>query len=96
MRHEQFAEQASKALDEIAASLKEDDPRIGCGITSMRANELRVAALVVRDLSDAVSRREKHTSSAKQTAPQGASMIPVICSPKEGARGTGLEVKPCR
>jgi hypothetical protein len=96
MRHEQFAEQASKALDEIAASLKEDDPRIGCGITSMRANELRVAALVVRDLSDAVSRREKHASSAEQTAPQGASMIPVICSPKEGASGTGLGVKPCR
>jgi len=96
MRQEQFAEQVSNTLDETAASFKEDDPRIGCGITSMRANELRVAALVVRDLSDAVSRREKHASSAEQTTPRGAFTIPVICSPKGGARGTGLEIKPCR
>jgi hypothetical protein len=66
MRHEQFAEQASKTLDEIATSLKEDDPRIGRSITSMRANELRVAALVVRDLSETVSRWERHGSSAEQ------------------------------
>ncbi len=66
MRHDHFAEQASKTLEELAASLEEDDPRIGRGITSMRANELRVAAHVVRGLSEAVNRKEKLGASVRQ------------------------------
>jgi hypothetical protein len=36
--------------------------RAGRGITAMRANELRVAAHVVRDLSEAVTREERRAS----------------------------------
>jgi hypothetical protein len=63
MRHDEFAERAVRCLEEIAAPLEEEDRLAGRGITAMRANELRVAAHVVRDLSEAVSRKEKRGSS---------------------------------
>ncbi len=63
MRHDEFAEGAVRCLEKMAARLEEEDRRAGRGITAMRANELRVAAHVVRDLSEAVSREEERGSS---------------------------------
>lgn len=65
MRHDEFAEQAARCLEEIAAPLEEDQ-LMERSITAMRANELRVAAHVVRDLSGAVSRREERRSSVRR------------------------------
>ncbi len=65
MRHDEFAERAAERLEALAASLGEDKRRVGRGsITAMRANELRVAAHVVRDLSEAATRAERRRSSA--------------------------------
>ena len=66
MRHDEFAERAAERLEALAASLGEKDTRrVGRGsITAMRANELRVAAHVVRDLSEAATRAERRRSSA--------------------------------
>ncbi len=64
MRHDEFAGLAVRCLERIAAPLEEEDWRVGRGITAMRANELRVAAHVVRDLSEAVNREEERSSPA--------------------------------
>ena len=63
MRHDEFAQRAARCLEEMAAPLEEEDRCIGMGTTAARANELRVAARVVRDLSAAVSREEERGSS---------------------------------
>ncbi len=68
MRHDEFAERAARRLEEMAAPLEEEDRRAGRGMTAMRANELRVAAHVVRDLSEAVSRQEERGSSIRRLA----------------------------
>lgn len=57
MRHDEFAERVVRSLDKMAAPL--EDRR---GTSAVRANELRVAARVVRDLSEAVSREERGSS----------------------------------
>ena len=62
MRHDEFAERAARSLEKIAAPLEEEDRCVGRGVTAVRANELRVAARVVRDLSEAVSREERSSS----------------------------------
>ncbi len=62
MRHDEFAERVVRCLEKMAAPLEEEDRRVGRGITAVRANELRVAAHVVRDLSEAVSREEERGS----------------------------------
>ncbi len=64
MRHDEFAGLAVRYLERIAAPLDEEDRLEGRGITAVRANELRVAARVVRDLSEAVSREEERGSEA--------------------------------
>jgi hypothetical protein len=63
MRHDKFAKRAAQCLEEMAAPLEEEDRRVGRGITAVRANELRVAAHMVRDLSEVVSREEGRGSS---------------------------------
>ena len=65
MRHDEFAERAARCLEEMAAPLEEDG-RARRRITAMRANELRVAAHVMRDLSEAVSRKEERGSSVRR------------------------------
>ncbi len=59
MRHEDFAEQAARKLEDIAEAINEDEQPVGGSITAMRANELRVAARVVRDLSQVATHKEK-------------------------------------
>jgi hypothetical protein len=62
MRHDEFAERVTRCLEEMAAPLEEEER----GITAVRANELRVAAHVVRDLSAVVSREEERGSSVRR------------------------------
>ncbi len=62
MRHQDFAEQAARKLEDIAEEINEDELPVGGGITAMRANELRVAARVVRDLSQVATQKEKEKS----------------------------------
>ena len=57
MRHQDFAEQAARKLEDIAEGINEDELPVGGGITAMRANELRVAARVVRDLSQVATHK---------------------------------------
>ncbi len=62
MRHQQFAEQAARKLEYMAeASDQNRLPGVG-GITETRAAELRVAARVVRDLSEIATREERRSS----------------------------------
>jgi hypothetical protein len=62
MRHDEFAELAVRCLEKMAAPLEKEDGRAVRSATAVRANELRVAARVVRDLSEAVSREERGSS----------------------------------
>jgi len=61
MRHDEFAELAVRCLEKIAAPLEKEGAVRSA--TAARANELRVAARVVRDLSEAASREEERGSS---------------------------------
>lgn len=59
MRHERFAERTARHLEAMADELQEKGRRLEIdGRISARANEMRVAALVVRDVSAAVSQEE--------------------------------------
>lgn len=70
MRHREFAERAARRLEALAGSLEEE----GCGTAadgkeSVRAREMRTAALMVLDEADAVTRSEASrliVSTAKQ------------------------------
>jgi hypothetical protein len=62
MRHDEFAELAVRCLEKMAAPLEKEDARAVRGATAVRANELRVAARVVRDLSEVASREERRSS----------------------------------
>jgi hypothetical protein len=62
MRHEEFAERMAGRLKAVAAALDEEERRIGRNHVSARANEMRVAAHMVRDASDAVTRAEERRS----------------------------------
>ena len=64
MRHDEFAGLAVRYLERIATPLEEEDRRVEGDVTAARANELRVAAHVVRDLSEAVRREEQRCSPA--------------------------------
>ena len=59
MRHEEFAERVAERLESMAEAMDDEEARIGRGITTMRANELRVAARVVCDLSQVATRKEQ-------------------------------------
>ena len=58
MRHEDFARRAADLLDEMADAAREKELCGGYGITTMRSNDTRVAAHVVRVLSESVTREE--------------------------------------
>ncbi len=73
MRHDEFAELAVRCLEKMAAPLEKEDVRAVRGVTAVRANELRVAARVVRDLSETVSRKEERGSSVERLPVEVAS-----------------------
>jgi hypothetical protein len=62
MRHEESAERMAGRLGVVAAALDEEERRIGRNPVSARANEMRVAAHMLRDASEAVTRAEEHRS----------------------------------
>ena len=59
MRHDEFARRAAGRLESAAEAIDEEEGRIGYGSVSSRANEMRVAARMIRDMSEAVSRSEE-------------------------------------
>ena len=62
MRHEKFAERMAGRLEDVAVALDEEERRIGRNPVSARASEMRVAAHMLRDASEAVTRAEEHRS----------------------------------
>jgi hypothetical protein len=63
MKYEQFAERAGRRLEAVADRLEGDAGRLGingeASKTTARAQELRVAALLIRDEATAVGREER-------------------------------------
>lgn len=63
MRYEKFAERVGRRLEAAADRLEEDTRRLGIdgevSRTTARAQELRVAAVLVRDEAAAVGREER-------------------------------------
>lgn len=62
MQHEEFAERAAGRLEAVAAALDEEERRIGHNHVSTRANEMRVAAHMIRDAAESVTRAEERRS----------------------------------
>jgi hypothetical protein len=62
MKHEAFAERAGRRLEAVADRLEDDTRSLGmdgeASKTTARAQELRVAALLVREEAVAVAREE--------------------------------------
>ena len=69
MRHEEFAERAASRLEDVADRLESEGGRLGIGAevakTTARAQELRSAALLVREEAVAVGREERGTPKEK-------------------------------
>jgi hypothetical protein len=63
MKHEAFAERAGRRLEAVADRLEDDAGRLGidgeASKTTARAQELRVAARLVREEAVAVAREER-------------------------------------
>jgi hypothetical protein len=63
VRHEEFAERAGNRLEDVADRLEGEGRRPGidgeAAKTRARAQELRVAAFLVRDEAEAVAREER-------------------------------------
>ena len=63
MKHEQFAQRAGRRLEAVAERLEDDIRSLGingeASKTKARAQEMRVAALLVRDEAVAVGREER-------------------------------------
>jgi hypothetical protein len=56
MQHKEFAERAAEHLEVVADAIEDADRRIGRhAVSSVRANEMRVAARMVRDMAQAVT-----------------------------------------
>ena len=66
MKHEEFAERAGRRLETVADRLEGEGRRLGidstASKTTARAQELRVAALLVREEATAVNRAEEELS----------------------------------
>lgn len=69
MRHEKFAERVAERLESMAEATADEEARIGYCTTTMRANELRVAAHVVRDLSQIETKKEEEGGSLEKRLP---------------------------
>jgi hypothetical protein len=63
MNHEAFAERAGRRLEAVADRLEDEGKRLGmdggASEIAARAQEMRVAALLVRDEATAVAREER-------------------------------------
>ncbi len=56
MQHEKFAKRTAERLEAEAERLEEKSQWMKLDVTAARANELRVAAHMVRDMAKAVTR----------------------------------------
>ncbi len=63
MQHEKFAKRAAERLEAEADRLEEKSEWLGLDVTAARANELRVAAHMVRDMAKAVTPAENEPPS---------------------------------
>ncbi len=63
MQHEKFAKRAAERLEAEADRLEEKGQWMKLDITGARANELRVAAHIVREMAKALTRAENKPSS---------------------------------
>ena len=63
MQHEKFAKRVAERLEAEADRLEENSQWMKRGVTAARANELRVAAHMVRDMAKAVTRAENEPPS---------------------------------
>ena len=63
MQHEKFAKRVAKRLEAEADRLEEKSQWMKHDVTAARANELRVATHMVRDMAKAVTRAENDPSS---------------------------------
>jgi hypothetical protein len=72
LKHEEFAERVAGRLEEAADRLEGEGRRLGidgeASKITVRARELRVAALLVRDEGAAVGREEEREASEEQIA----------------------------
>ena len=72
MKHEAFAERAGRRLEAVAGHLEDDAGRLGidgeASKTTARAQELRVAALLVREEAAAVVREEERKPPTEKIA----------------------------
>lgn len=62
MQHEEFAERVTERLEAVADAVEGRDRGLGHGAVSVRANEIRVAARMVRDAALTVTRAEDGAS----------------------------------
>jgi hypothetical protein len=58
MQHEKFAKRVAERLEAEADRLEENSQWMKRDVTAARANELRVAAHMVRDMAKALTRAE--------------------------------------
>jgi len=69
MKHEEFTERVGRRLEVVANRLEDESKRLGldgeAAKTTARAQELRVAALLVREEATAVDREEREPSMQK-------------------------------
>jgi hypothetical protein len=63
MQHEKFAKRAAERLEAEADRLEEKSQWMKLDVTAARANELRVAAHMVRDMAKALTRAENEPTS---------------------------------
>jgi hypothetical protein len=63
MQHEKFAKRVAKRLEAEADQLEEKSQWMKLDVTAARANELRVAAHMMRDMAKALTRVENEIPS---------------------------------
>ncbi len=63
MQHEKFAKRAAERLEAEAERLEEKSQWMKLDVTATRANELRVAAHMVRDMARVLTQAENESSS---------------------------------
>jgi hypothetical protein len=72
VKHEEFAERAGRRLEAVAERLEDDTRRLGingeASKTKARAQELRVAALLVREEGAAVAHEEEREPPTEKIA----------------------------
>jgi hypothetical protein len=75
MRHDRFAERAAERLEAVAAAIEDEDRHARGATVSVRANEMRVAAFMIKDMAEALRREENRLVEDVTTRPGRAPAI---------------------